>query len=199
MPCEHYSDDALLAKLRSCFSDAPTMNEAREELRNMRQMENESIAVYTYKWGQALLRSSGIHSEDERHPHIIKDFVISLKRNIRNKIAKRWAEMRNPPRTVQQAFKLADDVESQLQVVDSFKLELSNNFSPVEVNEMSVEETSGKEFEVNELSRGKKWGNNNYKRYNPNNNCNSRPLYNRTQDNKTGKTWGQRERTRRSP
>ena len=52
MSCENYSDNALLAKLRSCFSDAPTMNEAREELRNMRQMENESITVYTYKWGE---------------------------------------------------------------------------------------------------------------------------------------------------
>ena len=51
--------------------------------------------------------------------------------------------MRNPPRTVQEAFKLADDVESQLQVADSFKLELSNNFSLVEVNEMSAGETSG--------------------------------------------------------
>ena len=51
MSCENYSDDALLVKLRSCFSDVPTMNEAREELRNMRQMENESITVYTYKWG----------------------------------------------------------------------------------------------------------------------------------------------------
>ena len=48
---EHYSDNTLLAKLRSCFSDVPTMREAREELRNMRQMENESITVYTYRWG----------------------------------------------------------------------------------------------------------------------------------------------------
>ena len=131
MSSENYLANALLSKLRRCFSDAPTMNEAREELRKMRQMENESITVYTYKWGQALLRSSGIHPEDEKHPHIIKNFVTSLKRNIRNTIANRWAEMRNPPRTVQEAFKLADDMESQLQLVDSFKLELSNNFSPV--------------------------------------------------------------------
>ena len=134
MSCKNYSDKMLLAKLRSCFSDAPTMNDAREELRNMRQIENESITVYTYKWGQALLRSSGIHPEDERHPHIIKDFVTLLKQNIRNKIANRWAEMRNPPRTVQEAFYLADSVESQLQVADSFKVELSNNFSLVDVN-----------------------------------------------------------------
>ena len=101
--------------------------------------------------------------------------------------------MRNPSRTVQEAFKLADDVESQLQVVDSFKLELSNNFSPVEVNGMSEGETSGNEFEVNEMSRGKKWGNNNnYKRYNHNNNHNNRSQYNKPQDTKTGKTWGQK-------
>ena len=49
MSCENYSDNALLAKLRSCFSDAPTMNEARGELRNMRQMDNEFITVYIYK------------------------------------------------------------------------------------------------------------------------------------------------------
>ena len=49
------------------------------------------------------------------------------------------------------------------------------------------------EFEVYEMSRGKKWGNNsNYKRYNSNNNHNSRPQYNKTQENKTGKTWGQK-------
>ena len=30
-------DDQLMANLRSCFSDAPTMNQARVDLRNMRQ------------------------------------------------------------------------------------------------------------------------------------------------------------------
>ena len=95
MSCRDYLDDAMLAKLRSCFSDVPTMNEAREELRNMRQRESESITVYTYSWGRALLRSSGICQEDERHPHVIKDFITSLKRNIRNKIANRWSEIRN--------------------------------------------------------------------------------------------------------
>ena len=68
LSCDNLRDDELLAKLRSCFSYVPTMNEAREELRNMRQIENKSIAVYTYRWGWALFRSSGIHPEDERHP-----------------------------------------------------------------------------------------------------------------------------------
>ena len=196
MSCRNLSDDTLLTKLRSCFSDAPTMNEAREELRNMRQKEHESITVYTYRWGWALLRSSGIHPEDERHPHVIKDFMTSLKKNIRNKITNRWAEMRNPPRTIQEAFRLVDNVESQLQVADSFKLELTNNFHSMEVNKMSAEEASGDEFEVNEMSRGKRWGNNNsnYKcsNYSNNHNFNSRPQYNKPQDNKQGRPWGQK-------
>ena len=69
--------------------------------------------------------------------------------------------MRNPPRTIQDVLKLADDVESQLQIADSFKLELINSFHSMEVKEMSADETSGDEFEVNKMSRGKKWGNNN--------------------------------------
>ena len=116
----------------------PTMNEAREELRNMRQLEHESVSVYIYKWGRALYRSSGICPENERHPHVIKDFISSLKKNIRNKIANKWAEMRQPPSTVERAFKLVCDVEKQLQVADSFKLEFSS-YPTVEINEMSAE------------------------------------------------------------
>ena len=93
LSCRDFSDDELITKLRSCFSHAPTMNEAREELHNMRQMEHESISVYMYRWGHALYRSSGIRPSEERHPHVIKDFISSLKKNIRNKIANRWAEM----------------------------------------------------------------------------------------------------------
>ena len=136
------------------------MNEAREELRNMRQLEHESVSVYIYKWGRALYRSSGIHSENERHPHAIKDFISSLKKNIGNKIANKGTEMRQPPSTVERAFKLACDIEKQLQVADSFKLEFSS-YPTVEINEMSTEESSGDEFKINEVARGKKWGNNN--------------------------------------
>ena len=47
LSCDDLTDDELVAKIRSCFSYVPTMNEAREELRNMRQLEHESISVYT--------------------------------------------------------------------------------------------------------------------------------------------------------
>ena len=85
MTSDKCSDDELLSKPIGCLSDAPTMNQAQEELRNLRQKENESIAIYAYQWGCALVRSSGIPPENETHPHIIKDFISSLQRNIRKK------------------------------------------------------------------------------------------------------------------
>ena len=72
-------------------------------------------------------------------PHVIKDFISSLNKNIRNKIANKWAGMRQPPSAVQKAFKLVSDMEKQLQMADSFKLEFSS-YPAVEVNEMSAEE-----------------------------------------------------------
>ena len=35
LSCDNFSDDELVTKLCSCFSHAPTMNEAREDLQNM--------------------------------------------------------------------------------------------------------------------------------------------------------------------
>ena len=135
------------------------MNEAREELCNMRQMEHESVSIYMYRWGRALYRSSGIRPSEERHPLMIKDFISSLKKNIRNKIANRWAEMRHPPNTVERAFELASDMEKQLQVTDSFKLDFPT-YTSREINEMSAEEASGDEQEINEITRNKRWVNN---------------------------------------
>ena len=178
------------------------MNEAREELKNMRQLEHESVSEYIYKWVRALYRPSGIHPENERHPYDIKDFISLLKKNIRNKIANKWAEMRQPPSTVERAFKLACDVEKQLQVADSFKLEFSS-YPAVEVNEMSAEQSSGDELEVNKVSRGKKWGNNNnynQKHSNFSNSCNygNQPQQSKPQDNEQGKQWDRNQKTPKS-
>ena len=173
------------------------MNEAREELRNMQQMEHESVSVYRYRWGRALCRSSGIRPSEERHPHVIKDFISSLKRNIRNKIAKRWAEMRHPPNTMERAFELASDTEKQLQVADSFKLDFPA-YPSRELNKMSAEETSGDEQEINEISRNKKWvsnsSSNDQKHPNFNNNRNSSYRYQQQQpqEGKQTKQWTQK-------
>ena len=46
--------------------------------------------------------------------------------------------------------------KSQLQVTDSFKLDFPT-YPSRELNEMSVEESSGDEHEVNEIGRNRKW------------------------------------------
>ena len=160
-------------------------------------MEHEAISVYMYRWGHALYRSSGIRPSEERHPHVIKDFISSLKKNIRNKIANRWAEMRHPPSTVERAFELACDVEKQLQVADSFKLEFPTYHSR-ELNEMSTEETSGDEQEINEIYKNRKWVNNSNS-YNPkcqnfnnNRNSNYRHQQQQPQEGKQSKQWTQK-------
>ena len=197
LSCDNFSDEELVTKLRSCFSHAPTMNEAREDLWNMRQMEHEAVSVYMYRWGRALYRSSGIRPSEERHPHVIKDFISSLKKNIRNKIANRWAEMRHPPSTVERAFELACDVEKQLQVTDSFKLEFPTYHSR-EINEMSTEETSGDEQEINEIYKNRKWVNNSnsynpkHQNFNNNRNSNYRHQHQWPQEGKQSKQWTQK-------
>ena len=57
---------------------------------------------------------------------------------------------------MERAFKLANDVEKQLQVADSFKLDFPT-YPSRELNEMSAEDSSGDEHEVNEIERNKKW------------------------------------------
>ena len=52
------------------------------------------------------------------------------------------------------------DAEKQLEVADSFKLEFPS-YPTSKLNELSAEESSGDKVELIEMSRGKRWGNNN--------------------------------------
>ena len=107
--------------------------------------------------------------------------------------------MQHPPNTVERAFELASDMEKQLQVADSFKLDFPT-YPSRELNEMSAEEMSGDEQEVNEIARNKKWVSNssnyNQERSNFNNNCNSNYRHQqlRPQENKQTKQWTQKPR-----
>ena len=97
---------------------------------------------------------------------------------------------------MERAFELANDVEKQLQVTDSFKLDFPT-YPSRELNEISAEEMSGDEQEINEISRNKKRVSNssshNQKCTNFNNNCNSsyRRQQHRPQENRQTKQWTQ--------
>ena len=167
----------------------------------MRQKGKESVRVYAYRWVHILIRLSEIRSEDERHPHVIKDFISFLQKNIRNKIANKWPEMRNEPRTVQETFDLAIKIETQIQITESFKIDLNNDFPLVDIKEISTEESSSNELEINEMSKGKKWGDKrNYRKTSYNNHNNSfKPRYNpKQQDTKPARKWEQKREIPRS-
>ena len=103
--------------------------------------------------------------------------------------------MRHPPSTVERAFELACDVEKQLQVADSFKLEFPT-YNSREVNEISAEESSGDEQELNEISKRKWVSKSNpqgQRRQNSNNNYNSyRNQQYRPQENRQQRQWTQK-------
>ena len=66
---------------------------------------------FTGTGGVELCTDLQVSDQVKKDTHIIKDFISSLKKNIRNKIANRWAEIRHPPNTVERASELASDVE----------------------------------------------------------------------------------------
>ena len=130
------SDDDLINLIREDFSDAPTMNEAREELLHMRQKPEEQMRVYVYRYGRMHQRSSGIRAAEETHQHVIQDFIKSLKPKIKHKFANKFAEGRFQPRTLDHAFSLALDLEKKIQIADSFRDDIRDSRTPATVNEV---------------------------------------------------------------
>ena len=159
------SDDDLINMLQEDFSDAPTMNEAWEELLHMHQKPEEQMCVYVYRYGHMHQRSSGIRAADETHQHVIQDFIKSLKPKIKNKFANKFAECRFQPRTLEQAFSLALDLEKKIQIADSFRDDIMDSRTPATVNEVQsfpLDESRG----INEISsyrnNSNNYGKNNY-------------------------------------
>ena len=171
------SDDDLINIIREDFSDAPTMNEAQEELLHMRQKPEEQMCVYVYRYGHMHQRSSGIRAAEETHQHVIQDFIKSLKPKIKNKFANKFAEGRFKPRTLDHAFSLALDLEKKIQIADSFRDDIMDSRTPAMVNEVqsyTLDETRA----INEIS-----SNSSYRSSNSNNNL---------KGNYNGKPWHQR-------
>ena len=107
--------------------------------------------------------------------------------------------MRHPPSTVERAFELECDVEKQLQVTDSFKLDCPT-YPSRELNETSAEDSSGDENEVNEIARNKRWVSNpgSYNRKQPNTHNTGRNnnyrFQQRPHETKQLKQWSQKQK-----
>ena len=53
------TDNEVIAKLRKDFSVIPTLNQVREELRNMMQKPNKPVSVYIYRYVHLHFQSLG--------------------------------------------------------------------------------------------------------------------------------------------
>ena len=178
------SDDDLINIIREDFSDAPTMNEAQEELLHMHQKPEEQMHIYVYRYGRMHQRSSGIRAAEETHQHIIQDFIKSLKPKIKNKFANKFAERRFQPRTLDQAFSLALDLEKKIQIANSFRDDIMDSRTPTTVNEVQsfpLDESRS----VNEVSS--------YRNNNSNNHGKSNYSGKPWQQKNDGKSWQNRD------
>ena len=197
------SDDDLINMIHEDFSDAPTMNEAQEELLHMHQKPEEQMRVYVYRYGRMHQRSSGIRAADETHQHVIQDFIKSLKPKIKNKFANKFAEGRFQPRSLEQAFSLALDLEKKIQIANSFRDDIMDSRSPAMVNEVQsfpLDESRA----INEISSNSSYRNNNSNGHGKSNynskpwhqKGNNKPWQNRDNkwQNKDNKSWQNKDK-----
>ena len=55
-----------------------TMNRAREELKDLKQLPGQPISSYMYKYGRIHFLATGNQAHNERYPTTIMEFIESL-------------------------------------------------------------------------------------------------------------------------
>ena len=103
-----WTDDAIIAKLHQDFSSLSTMNRVREELKNLYQEPGELITVFIYKYGQMHYLSTGIRAHRETHPFAIMGFIAALEPKFNKMVARKYADAREKPDTLEAIFQMAE-------------------------------------------------------------------------------------------
>ena len=136
-------------------------------------------------------RSSGIRAADETHQHVIQDFIKSLKPKIKNKFANKFAEGRFQPRSLEQAFSLALDLEKKIQIANSFRDDNMDSRTPTTVNEVQSHPLD-ESHAINEISSNSSYRNNNSNNHGKSN-YNGKPWHqkgdNKPWQNRDNKHW----------
>ena len=87
-----WTDDDIISKLRQDFSSMSTMNRAREELKDLKQLPGQPISSYMYKYGRIHFLATGNQACNERYPTAIMEFIESLNPKIMRALAKKHAD-----------------------------------------------------------------------------------------------------------
>ena len=66
-----WTDDDIISKIRQDFSSMSTMNRAREELKDLKQLPGQPISSYMYKYGRIHFLATGNQAHNERYPTAI--------------------------------------------------------------------------------------------------------------------------------
>ena len=159
-----WTNDDIISKLRQDFSSMSTMNRAREELKDLKQLPGQPISSYMYKYGRIHFLTTGNQAHNERYPTAIMEFIESLNPKLMRALAKKHADLRTRPQMLQQAFNMAEEVSRRILETEYFKRSSTVRFAG------SVNNIYQCESEINEVSRGR-YNNSNYKGgYNKRNN-----------------------------
>ena len=151
-----WTDNNIISKLRQDFSSMSTMNRAREELKDLKQLPGQLISSYMYKYGRIHFLATGNQACNERYPTAIMEFIKSLNPKLMRALVKKHADPRTRPQMLQQAFNMAEEASRRIFETESFKRSSTVRFMG------SVNNIYQHESEVNEVSCGR-YNNNNYK------------------------------------
>ena len=117
-----------------------------------------------YKYGRIHFLATGNQARNERYLTAIMEFIESLNPKLMRALAKKHADLRTRPQTLQQAFNMAEEVSRRILETESFERSSTVRFMG------SVNNIYQRESEINEVSHGR-YNNSNYKGgYNKGNN-----------------------------
>ena len=105
---ERWMDDDIITKLHQDFSSLSTMNRAREELKNLYQEPGKPIMVFIHKYRQMHYLSTGIRAHRETHPFAITGFIAALEPKLNKMVARKHANAREKPNTLEAIFQMAE-------------------------------------------------------------------------------------------
>ena len=115
-----WTDDDIISKLRQDFSSMSTMNGAREELKDLKQLPGQPISSYMYKYGRIHFLATGNQARNERYPTAIMKFIESLNPKLMRALAKKHADPQTKPQMLQ-AFNMAEEASRRILETESYE------------------------------------------------------------------------------
>ena len=144
-----WTNNNVISKLRQGFSLMSTMNRAREELKDLKQLPGQLISLYIYKYCRIHFLATGNQACNGRYPTAIMEFIESLNPKLMRALVKKHTDPRTRPQTLQQAFNLAEEASRRILETESFERSSTVRFAGTVNNIYQCES------EVNKVSCGR--------------------------------------------